>query len=49
LLEGSQASTPRHSDKTRVKVKMLKWYEAVALDRGPRSLIFGINVKGYNL
>jgi hypothetical protein len=24
LLEGSQASTPRHSDKTRVKVKMLK-------------------------
>jgi hypothetical protein len=39
LLEGSQASPARPSEKSRVKVKTLEWLEAVALARGSGILI----------
>jgi hypothetical protein len=34
LLEGSQASNSRPSDKGSVKIKTLRWLEALAWDRG---------------
>jgi hypothetical protein len=40
LLEGSQASLVLPTDKGSMKMKTLEWLEVVALDRGPRILIF---------
>jgi hypothetical protein len=40
LLEGSQASPVRSSNKSKVKVKILEWLEAVASDRGHGIFIF---------
>jgi hypothetical protein len=49
LLEGSQTSPVRCSVKSRVKVKLLEWLEAVASDRGHGIFIFSIMWKLYIL